>query len=95
MYIVCIVARLILPCSLIPLGQERKKGEKERVPPYRECLRGLESVLRDQEEEGSRRKQGSLAEPTIACTIRVLVFLFSGLKVSISNSSLSMIQISC
>ena len=58
-------ARLILALSLIALGQERKKGEKERVLPYSECLRDLESVLGDQEEEGSRRKQGSLAEPPL------------------------------
>ena len=42
-----------------------KKREEERVLPYCECLRDLESVLGDQEEEGSRRKQEALAEPPL------------------------------
>ena len=88
-------ARLILALVLVVLGQERNKGEKERVPPYRECLRGLESVLGDQEKEGSRRKQGSLAEPPLCLAPLEFLQVFLGEKVSILNSSLSIIIISC
>ena len=50
-------ARLILPWCLIPLGQERKKGEKERVPPYRECLKGLVSVLGEPRGRRNKRRE--------------------------------------
>ena len=88
-------ARLILPCLLIPLGQERKKGEKERIPPYSECLRDLVSVLGDQEEEGSKARSKKLSRANHCLAPLEFLQVFLGEKVSILNSSLSMIIISC
>ena len=54
-------ARLILALSLSLSAKREKKGEKERVPPYRECLRGLVRVLGDQKEEKIRGGRRSLS----------------------------------